>query len=254
MNIKGLDALAKHIPELNSTGGRLKFFGIAFGFFALTTAYFIISDNIPTWTLDSEIVVFALGFLLVSRIFTQKKHFIEKYKEDAYHYVALRFIFPGIAIIFAAIAHIAYMNGPKFTQPKIITAAHILGWYWVVIGAVLWIRSALTFGLDNLAMLYVYHPREGRMINTEIYKILRHPVYAGAMRVGMGLALLNTGIYALSFALLLPLGFFGWVRLVEEKEALTRFSDYVEYRKQTPAFWVKPRDMISFFKFLFATR
>jgi len=114
----------------------------------------------------------------------------------------------------------------------------------------LWLRSALTFGADNIAMLYLYHPEDGRIVNTDIYKILRHPIYAGAMRVGLGLALLNTGIFALSFIPFLLLGFFGWVRLVEEKELLARFPDYAMYRKQTPAFWVKPRDIASFWKFI----
>jgi protein-S-isoprenylcysteine O-methyltransferase Ste14 len=250
MNIKGLDVLTKHIPELSSTEGRLKLAGIAFGFFALTTTYFLVSDQIPTWTIDSQIVVFALGFLLVSRAYTQKKIFIEKYKNGAYRHAALRFIFPGMAVLFAAIVHIAYMNGPKFTPQWFVTVTHTLGWYWVAIGAVLWLRSAWVFGVDNLALLYLYHPEERRMVSTNIYGILRHPVYAGAMRVGLGLALLNTGIFALSFMPFLLLGFFSWARLVEEKELLERFSDYAEYRKHTPVFWVKPWDIPAFFKFL----
>jgi protein-S-isoprenylcysteine O-methyltransferase Ste14 len=250
MNIKGLDALAKHFPESNSTGGRLKLAGIVFGSFALTTAYFLISDQIPTWTIDSQIVVFALGFLFVSRAFTQKKLFIEKYKENAYQQAALRFIFPGVSILFAAVAHIAYMNGPKFAPSIITTFAHILGWYWLIVGAILWIRSALAFGLDNLAFLYLYHPEQGKIVNTNIYNIMRHSIYAGAMRIGLGLALLNTGIFALSFIPFLLLGFFGWVRLVEEKDLIERFPDYLEYRKKIPAFWVKPRDIISFWKFI----
>lgn len=251
MNIKGLHALAKHFPELNSAGGRLKLAGIAFGFFALTTAYFLISDQIPTWTIDSEIVVFTLAFLLVSRAFTQKKLFIEKYKNKAYRYAALRFIFPGISINFAVIAHIAYMNGPKFTQGTIPIIMHILGWYLLIVGAALCLRAVLTFGLDNLAFLYVYHPEEGRVINTNIYSIMRHPVYAGAMRVGIGLALLNTGIFALSFIPFLPLGYYSWTRLVEEKELLERFPNYAEYRKKTPAFWVKPQDIGAFWRLIF---
>ena len=253
MNIKGLDALAKHFPELNSTGGRLKLAGIVFGCFALTTAYFLISDQIPTWTIDSEIVVFALGFLFIRRAFTQKKILIEKYKEGAYQQAALRFIFPGLAVLIAAIAHIAYMgdvNKMIFTQGPIPPVLHVLGWYWVIVGALLWIRSALTFGLDNLAFLYIYHPEEGRIVDTKIYKILRHPVYAGAMRFCIGLALLNTGIFALSFIPFVPLFFFGWVRLVEEKDLLERLPNYAEYRGKTPAFWVKPADIPAFFKFL----
>jgi protein-S-isoprenylcysteine O-methyltransferase Ste14 len=249
MKIKGLDTLVKHFPEMAS----LKFALIVLGTFSLTTVYFLLSDRIPTWTIDSQIVVFALGFLIVRRAFTQRAALIEKYGKDAYQQAAMRFIFPGVSILFAAIAHTAYMgdvNKMIFTQGVFPKIAHILGWYWVVVGALLWIRSVLTFGIDNLALLYLYHPQEGRIVKTDIYRILRHPVYAGIIRLCIGLALLNTGIFALSFIPFLPLLFFGWVRLVEEKELLERLPDYAAYRDKTPAFWVKPRDIPAFFKFL----
>lgn len=253
--MKGYDVLVKHVPELNERSGKYKFAGLVCGVFTLTTAYFFITDQIPTWTIDSQIVVMALGFLLVSRLFTQKQSFIEKYKAKAYTYAFGRFVLPGLAIIFAAIVHIAYMNGPKFTQPAFITIATILGWYLLFVGALLWIRSAFTIGLGHLSMLYVYFPEEGIMKNTNIYGILRHPVYAGALRVCIGLALLNTGIYALSFAILLPLGFTGWIRLVEEKELIERFDgSYLDYRRQIPAFWPRFRDIGNFFIFLFTGR
>jgi protein-S-isoprenylcysteine O-methyltransferase Ste14 len=249
MKIKGLDTLVKYFPEMIS----LKFAVIVLGTFTLTTVYFLLSDQIPTWTIDSQIVVFALGFLILRRAFTQRAALIEKYKENAYGHAALRFIFPGVSILFAAIAHTAYMgdvNRMIFTQGVFPKAAHVLGWYWVVVGALLWIRSALTFGIDHLSFLYLYYPEEGKIADTGIHEILRHPVYAGAMRLCIGLALLNTGIFALSFIPFLPLMFFGWVRLVEEKELLERFPDYAAYRDKTPAFWVKPRDIPAFFKFL----
>ncbi len=251
MQLKGLDELNKYVPELNSTGGKLKF---AFRFsliFFLVTIYFVLTDQIPTWTLDSQIVVMALGYLLLSRFFTQRKKYIETYKETAYHQAFSRFVIPGLAVIFAALAHIAYMNGPKFTQPAIIAILSTLGWLLLIVGSVLWFRSAFAFGLDYLTMLYVYHPAEGRIVNSSIYNILRHPIYAGALRVGIGLACLNMGIYALAFAFLLPLGVTGWVRLVEEKELLERIPTYSEYRKRTPAFWVSPRNIWLFWKFIF---
>ena len=64
MHLKGFESLARHVPELNSQGGRLKIALYALGVFTLTTVYFILTDQIPTWTLDSQIVVMALGFLL----------------------------------------------------------------------------------------------------------------------------------------------------------------------------------------------
>lgn len=254
MKLNGFDKIAKHVPDLNSAGGRTKLALRFGGVFILTTAYFIISDQIPTWTIDSQIVVIALGYLILSRFFTQKKIFVEKYKEMAYRQAFVKFAIPGLAIIFAAVAHITYMNGPKFTQPAITTVLSVLGWLCVIVGAVLFVRSLFTFGLDYITMVYTYFPEEGHIVNSSIYNVLRHPIYAGALRFGIGLACLNMGIYALSFAVLLPLGLTGWVRLVEEKELLERFPDYAEYRKNTPAFWPKIAKLPAFFNFLFTGR
>ena len=99
-----------------------------------------------------------------------------------------------------------------------------LGWIFLSLGAVLWIRAVLTLGADNLAMLYVYHPESGRLVDTQVYGLLRHPIYSGVLRVVIGLCLLNGNWPALIFALLAPLGLLGWVRLVEERELLVAFS------------------------------
>ena len=251
MKLKGFENLARHVPELNSTAGGMKIAASLVGIMGLTTLYFILTDNIPTWTLDSQIVVMALGYLLLSRFFTQKKKFIEKYATDAYRQAFGRFALPGLAVIFAAIAHIAYMNGPKFTHPPILTVFAWAGWFFILIGAILWVRTMLTFGVDNLTMLYVYFPEEGQIINSSIYGIIRHPIYGAALRVSIGLALLNAGIYPIVFVLILPLGVIGWVRLVEEKELLERIPEYAEYRKKVPAFFPYPNRILDFFKFLF---
>lgn len=250
MNIKGLDNLARHVPELNTTGGRLKIAAYSFGIFALTTIYFILTDQIPTWTIDSQIVVMALGYMILSLFFSQKKKYMEKYHEAAYRHAFGHFAIPGLALIFAGLAHTAYMNGPVFTQPTLVALFTGAGWLFVAVGALLFIRAITTFGVDNLTMLYIYFPEESRIINSSIYSIIRHPIYAGALRVGIGLALLNMGIYALTFAILLPLGLFGWIRLVEEKELLERIPNYAEYRKGVPAFFPYRNKIFGFFKFI----
>jgi protein-S-isoprenylcysteine O-methyltransferase Ste14 len=250
MNIKGIEELRGHVSDLNTASGRARIASIGLIAFTLTTFYFIISDQIPTWTIDSEIVVMAIGLLIFSLFFSRRKEYTEKFKEQSYRNAFIKFALPGLAVIFAAIAHIAYMNGPKWPPGKITTVMTIVGWYWIVVGVVLWIRSAMTFGVDNLTMLYVYFPEKSRIVNSKIYGILRHPIYASALRIGWGLALLNTSIYALSFMLFFPLLLTGWVRLVEEKELLERFPQYDDYRKQVPAFWTRPADIGKFWKFL----
>src|SRR5690349_6659710 len=126
MNIKGFDELRAHFPDLNSTGGRLRIALSGLVIFTVTTLYFILTDNIPTWTIDSEIVVLAIGFLIFSGFFRKRNEFLEKHRELAFRNAFVRFAVPGLAVLFAAIAHISYMNGPKWpvgTATRIMNVA-----------------------------------------------------------------------------------------------------------------------------------
>jgi len=251
MDFKGMDTLARHVPELNSTRGSLQISLYTLGLVALVTAYFIITDKIPTWSIDSQILVIAVGYLILSQFFSRKQAYQEKYKELAYRYAFAHYGIPGLALILSAVAHAAYMNGPAIPIGWWTIVFLVLGWFMVCIGALLWVRGVFTFGADNLAMLYVYYPEESQIVNFSIYSILRHPVYAGVLRVGIGLALLNGNANAIAFAILMPLGVTGWIRLVEEKELIERFGQtYLDYRRRTPAFWPKWYDLGAFFKFL----
>jgi protein-S-isoprenylcysteine O-methyltransferase Ste14 len=251
MKFKGMDELAKHVPELKSTGGRILIVFYAISLVALVTAYFIVTDNIPTWSIDSQIIIVSLGFLILSLFFSRKQAYKDKYGELAYRNAFAHYIMPGLALIFGAVAHAGYMNGPEIPQGWWTNVFLALGWLSLLIGAALCVRSIFTFGADNLALLYVYYPQDGRIINSTIYGILRHPIYAGVLRLFIGLALINGNANSIAFAILIPLGFVGWTRLVEERELVERFGDnYLDYRKRVPAFFPKLRDLGIFFKFL----
>jgi protein-S-isoprenylcysteine O-methyltransferase Ste14 len=88
-------------------------------------------------------------------------------------------------------------------------------------------------------------------VDSAIYGVIRHPIYAGALRVIIGLALLNGNANALAFIPFILLGMFAWLRLVEEKELIERFGvSYADHRKRVPAFWPRPRDLGKFFRFI----
>jgi len=251
MKLKGMDILSKYIPELNSTGGKLRIALYAIFLLTLVTAYFIVTDNIPTWSIDSEIIIMSLGFLILSLFFSRKQLYREKYKELAYRNAFVHFIMPGLALIFGATAHAGYMNGPFVPIGWWTTAFQILGWYWLCVGVLLSFCSIAAFGADNLALLYTYHPEESRIVESSIYNLLRHPIYAGILRMIVGLALLNGNANSIAFTIFVPLGFTGWIRLVEEKELIERFGQsYLDYRKRVPAFLPRLRDMGKFFSFL----
>jgi protein-S-isoprenylcysteine O-methyltransferase Ste14 len=246
-----MDDLSKHIPELNSAGGRMRIALYAVILFTLVNAYFITTDNIPTWSIDSEIIIGSLGFLILSLFFSRKQAYKKKYNELAYRNAFAHYAIPGLALLFAAIAHAAYMNGPFVPRGWWTIVFLVLGWLMLCIGVILWLRSVFTFGVDNLALLYVYYPEESRIIDSSIYSILRHPIYASALRICIALALLNGNANSIAFIIFAPLGFTGWIRLVEEKELIERFGQsYLDYRKRVPAFWPKLRDLGVFYKFL----
>ncbi len=252
MEFKGMDQLRKHVPDLRMPGGEARIGLTILGMIALVTLFFIWVDwGFPEWMPDGEIVVMALGFLVLSLFFSRKKIYQQKYGELAYRNAFAHFAIPGLGIILGAVIHNGYMPGPEI--PDVVWWKNVLiaaGWVFIIIGVATWIRAILAFGADNLALLYVYYPEEGRLVDSNIYSVLRHPTYAGVLHIGIGLGLLNANWYALIIALLMPLCMTGWVRLVEEKELLERFSDYADYRKRVPAFWPKPRDLGVFFGFL----
>jgi len=252
MEFKGMDQLRRHVPDLQTRGGEARVGLAILGMIALVTLFFFWVDRgFPEWMPDGEIVVMAIGFLVMSLFFSRKKVYQQKYGELAYRNAFAHYALPGLGIIFATMAHVGYMPGPEI--PDVVWWKSVLiwaGWVFIIVGAAVLIRGILTFGADNLSLLYVYFPEEGRLVNTQIYSVLRHPTYAGVLRIGIGLGLLNANWYSLIIAALLPLGLTGWIRLVEEKELLERFPNYAEYRKRVPAFWPKPRDLVKFFRFV----
>ena len=251
MHIKGLDALRRHVPELQQIRGTITVILAFVSIFILTTLFFILVDlKFVEWLPDGEVVIMALGFLLMSRFFSQKIAYMQRYGELAYRNAFARFNIPGLSVVFASIVHLGYIAGPEIPNIWWKPVLVCVGWVFLFIGAVLWLRSVASLGIDRLAMLYVYFPSESRLINSGIYQIFRHPVYASALYIGIGLALIHANWYALLVAIILPIFLTGWVRLVEEKELIKRFPDYIDYRKALPAFSARPRDIFRFIRYL----
>ena len=251
MEINGLEVLGKHVPEIQTTRGIALAILSFVVVFVVTSLFFVLVDiRFIEWLPDGEIVIMALGFLIMSRFYSQKKAYQQKYGESAFRNAFARFNIPGLGIVFASIAHLGYIAGPAIPgvwwRPILIAG----GWVFVVIGAALWIRSVTAFGVDNLTMLYVYFPAERKMTDSSIYQILRHPVYAAALYIGIGLSFIHANWYALLVALILPIFLTGWIRLVEEKELLESFPDYASYRKRVPAFWPRVQDTMGFYRFV----
>src|SRR5258708_38800758 len=114
MNLKGMDELRKHLPDLETSGGRFRLISIFLLSLAATIAFFDCVDLvIPDWMPDGEIIVIALAFLILARFFARRNAYQQRYGELAYRNAFVRFVLPGLGVLFASIAHLAYMPGPE---------------------------------------------------------------------------------------------------------------------------------------------
>ncbi len=236
---------------LNTPWGLLRPLLALTAVFVLASLFFLAADRyFAEWMPDGEIVILALGLLILSRFFSQKARYVQSYGEGAYSTAFARFAIPGMGLVFASIAHLGYIAGPDI--PNLWWTAWLkgLGYLLVGVGLLLCLRAAQTAGFDSLLMLYVYYPQEGMQLRSGIYRTIRHPIYAAAQNIGFGLAFIHANWYALLVAVLLPLFYAGWIRLVEEPELLRRFPDYAQYRREVPAFAPAPADLWMFWRCL----
>ena len=250
--LKGLGELRSRAPEFKTNGGTLRTIGIGGAVFLLTSAFFMLVDRgFPEWMPDGEILLAALGFLVLSLFYERRPDYETRFAEGAYGRALRAFAMPGLGIIAAAIGHLAYMPGPAIPdlwwKPLLVG----LGWLLLALGTTLWLRAVQALGIDTLFMLHVYYPQDGTHVCSGLYSYVRHPIYAAALRVAVGLALIYANWYALLVLPVMWLLFVAWIRLVEEKELVSRFPEYASYRRRVPAFGPLPRNVGRFWRLVF---
>lgn len=246
------DPVLDHVPELRARSRRLLALSIALASFAAATAAMITVDWLwPHWTAIGQIAGIVTGFVIAAQFFWRRRVYGEKYGGLGYRNAFLHFMLPGLPILFAAIAHNLYLPGERMLTGWATPLASLVGLYLAITGLLLYVRSYIAFGVDNLSMLYVYFPAEGRLVNSSIYGVLRHPAYSGVVRIGLAFGLWRGTVFSIVFGLFMPIGLTLWLRLVEEPELIERFGEsYAEYRRKVPAFWPRVRDVRTFFRFL----
>ncbi len=126
-----------------------------------------------------------------------------------------------------------------------------LGVFFCVLGLFMFVRAIEVFGVDYMTVVYLYFPEESELQNHKIYSVLRHPTYSGIILLSLGSTIIYFTLYSIIYFLILYIGMYIHIHFVEEKELINRFGDsYKDYREKTPAFFVYPRNLIQFFKFI----
>lgn len=200
-------------------------------------------------TLVSQAIVMMSGLILISQLIVRRSAFKARWAERAFSVAFRWFAIPGLTLVGVGMAHFAWIEGTRIL-PREITLIPFL--YLLVTGISLWLRAILALGIDNLSMMYVYFPNEGRLVDSNIYSVLRHPVYSAALRVAFALVIWNGSAFALFAGVMAPLTMTAWLRSAEEPELIERFGDgYREYRARVPAFFnFHPRTWPVLWRFL----
>jgi protein-S-isoprenylcysteine O-methyltransferase Ste14 len=115
-----------------------------------------------------------------------------------------------------------------------------LGWAVLAIGATLLALGAVVVfrGISDLGSNLTALPapvRGARLVETGVYRRVRHPIYAGVVLMGLGWALFAGSLASLAAAILLA----GWFDLKSRREEVwlvAHHPGYAAYRQRTARF------------------
>ena len=136
-------------------------------------------------------------------------------------------------VLVQAILLIALFFGPKdvFGLPdKLNQTLWWIGQILFYSGIVIAIWAAILLG-PNLTPLPKPKP-SGQLIQTGLYKLVRHPIYFGVILVSFGWAGIEQTLYTLVLAIILLI-FFDLKSRQEEIWLTEKFSEYAEYKMTT---------------------
>lgn len=217
--------------------------------------------------------ILALGFILVYSFWRRKENLIKKDNVKAYQ-KSLPIALMGIALVISFVIHSIFPHDffiPNrdssdlswyFSIPlnEIFFNTHyfflltrmILSLLLIALGFLTAFKSLLVFGIDNMGLVYVYYPEESKIVNHEIYSVLRHPTYHGLVLILIGSFFLRFSVFSIIYFFTFLVGIKIHLKFVEEKELIQRFGkDYQEYRRSVPALFFRLKDFKKYLSFLF---
>jgi protein-S-isoprenylcysteine O-methyltransferase Ste14 len=245
----GVEVLYEKFPQLRRRSSRLLALLVTTSVFVGASLFFWYFDRLFSWgPLASQLAAGVVLVLMLGRAIGQRHVLKARYGEAAYPHAMWRWVIPAMPLVPAMLLHIAFVPGERIVP--VVWASPVAA-YFLLTGLLLFVKALWTFGVDNMALVYVYWPDKARLVESRIYSVLRHPTYSGAIRIGFAFGLLNGSSTALILAVIGWVVLTLWLRFGEEPELLERFGKaYADYRRQVPAFWVRPGDLASFLRFL----
>lgn len=286
MKLKGFDKFREKLPALHgrriiliplyTIGCISLIFFVLFSFLHLSTALTLEFAGINwNWIFPilGVVIVEVVGLILVYQMWYWRDRLKQKYKETSYQ----RIVFVGFAGIMCMICLGFFNTIPLlWLQPYLSSVPSVqlfvqpITQFWFTstyifdlirfiisilvfaIGVGTMLRAVFTFGFDYMTVVYLYFPEESSVQDSKIYSVLRHPAYAAIIYVSFSGILIQFSLYSIIFFIFYLIGFAIHINKVEEKELIQRFGESFEnYRRTVPAILVRPKQLKTYFKFLF---
>ncbi|MFW9800525.1 MAG: methyltransferase family protein [Candidatus Thorarchaeota archaeon] len=231
----------------------------------------VLADIEPILPALGAFISMSIGILCIRRVWTKREQAKAALGDLAYQRMLVTGL-AGVFLILAVILH-AFVSvrslppGPPVNELTTFLSTSILsllgapytldlairivgGSIFLVLAIMNTGRAVLTFGIDYMAVVYLYYPEESELQDNEIYSVVRHPAYFGIIIFGVSAILFRLSAYSVLFALIIAIGLLVHLR-IEEGELIERFGDsYSEYMRKVPGLHVKPRDFGTYLRFL----
>jgi protein-S-isoprenylcysteine O-methyltransferase Ste14 len=218
----------------------------------------------PFLPILGQLISITFGFTFVSRVWTRRESLLKESRENAYQKgVLIGFI--GISIIIVTVLHrlvpielfwqpinplTQTLGSPFLGNHPVSIVTRILGLIMILIGTLTGIRTLAVFGIDYMALVYIYYPEESELRENQIYSIVRHPTYFSIMLIALGGWFGYLSLYAFTSFMFFVIGINIHLKLVEEKELIERFGlAYRDYQEKVPII-VKPNKIQILLRFI----
>lgn len=246
-HLLGLPALARKLPDLrNREGLSRSVFTFAGAFGAAYGQMRRLDQSGAKGMIAGQVLTYLTVLRLGRSLFRSGRRFRGRYGDEAYQEAFYQYLLPIGGAAAASFVHVLTVPGRRrFTWFIGVPA----GLYLTATGALVWRRAINALGIDTAALVHVYFPEASREVQSGLYGVLRHPMFAGLSRILIGLALLRGKITGLGLAGITVAWLHLWISM-EEEELVERFGrSYEEYREGVPAMlpdsWETERRLLS---------
>jgi protein-S-isoprenylcysteine O-methyltransferase Ste14 len=233
--IPGFSNLIDKVPELGTPRGFARAAATVIVPAAVLLVVFVYVETLaPIAALALQIVTYVLAYWLIGQAVNGRR--LRLSYADAFY---TRFL-PSAGLNLGSglyiIAGGGWATGEEYLHvvPKWLGVLFAI--YLVITGVLLILRAMQLAGVDTIALVYNYYPDEGRRLSSSLYRLIRHPVYAGIDRLALALAMWNGSAYSLLLASIFIFAYHPRWYGLEEVELVERFGDeYRSYKEKVPA-------------------